>query len=549
MKRLVIAFLAVTITLLVAAGTATAQVHENKKVGYRVLHPRNWTEVPIKTSENWIVGKFISDKDYHDHSEEWPVSYRPEMTVILFPDVLTKGRKVERRKEGEATVTEIKNPYRNYEHYLDENLHEGGWHFSLKEEKKDKDLSWTLIEVTIDKLTHGGKKRLIAGVFHADDADYVVQFIILEVDYKKKLKQEVYSCLRSFKFIPREGNIAKVSSGRSEKVEEWKLAPKDRKNYREEKQKVAFRQAKERLPDGWHAFEYKGVYLISHVDRKDAMKVAALAVALTAWLEKTFDFMGDEYVRPPIIRICASADEANAYRRGSGDSWFGGDSREIVVVIDPKSWDPGSSMEGLSVEIMNDWFMDKDEHVSWWTMPTWLDSGLDEYVGCAKLKGAKVEFKNDAWGKDELRTAGRKGELNPVRQLITMTGDQFWQKWHTREQCAALVRFLLEGPGRKAKRGKTFLKDYITALRDYRKEVDRLEEEEREARRAAGASEEKPKTDEEEEKEEAERKKKRADDWKKKEAETLKKLFERAFGEWSEKDWDKFERTYRAWLE
>jgi hypothetical protein len=56
-------------------------------------------------------------------------------------------------------------------------------------------------------------------------------------------------------------------------------------------------------------------------------------------------------------------------------------------------------------------------------------------------------------------------------------------------------------------------------------------------------------TEEEEEEAEAERMKKRQEDWKKKEAETLKAIFDRVFGEWSDDDWAKFERAFRAYLD
>ncbi|MEN8150680.1 MAG: hypothetical protein ABFS86_12730 [Planctomycetota bacterium] len=546
--RTAVAAIAALTLLCVLAGPANAQVHENKKMGYRISHPKKWTQVPIKSGEQWIVGKYLSAKDYTDHSEEFASSYRPEMLVILFPDAVTKDRGVERSTDGDDTFIRIKNPYRDYEHYLDENLHEGGWHISLKEEKKGKNLSWTLIEAKIDKLTYGGKKRLIAGVFHADDADYVVQFIILEADYQKKLKKEVYACLRSFKFIAREGSIARSSSGRVERVDEWDMTPKERKKYREERQAAAFRKAKEGLPRGWISFEYKGVYIISHVDRKDAMKVATLAVALMAWLEKTFDYLGDEAVRKPIIRICASSDERSAYQSGSG-GWWSSDSREIVTYVDPKSFSMDWTTESLNEEIMNDWFRDKDRYARYWSLPSWLRRGLDEYVGGAKLKGSKVVFKNDAWGKDELRMAARKGELYSINDLITLTGEDFMGKWHVSDQCGALVRFFLEGPGAKSKKGKVFLEKYITGLRSYRKEIEEKEGAEFEKRLAEGPEDEEGKSEEELEKEEEERMKKSAEDWREHEAETLKALFERAFGEWSDKDWNKLERSFRAWLE
>ena len=115
-----------------------------------------------------------------------------------------------------------------------------------------------------------------------------------------------------------------------------------------------------------------------------------------------------------------------------------------------------------------------------------------------------------------------------------MSGESFWQQRHHSPQAAALLRFMLDGPGKGLKGAKTFLEDYFTALREYVHE-----------RRAAAEKEEKkdgesPKTEEEEE-EEFQR---RQQQWKEKEQELLKDVFERAFGEWSESTWMKLERSY-----
>jgi hypothetical protein len=551
MKRPFVIASLLTFVLCLLAGTALAQTHEDKKLGFKVRYPRGWEVIPIKSTERWIVAKFLCDREYTDHSEEWASSYRPEMQVILFPDAVTKDRgvseeKIETEDGSDITFRELKNPYRDYEDYLDKTLSGGGWHISVKEEKKEKDLEWTLIEVKIDKLTYGGKKRLVAGVFHAPDADYVVQVIVLEASYKK-LRNTIYGCLSTFEFIPREGNIARATSGTIKLTDEWKMTPRERKKHREEIQERGYQRAVEALPRGWDHFEFKGIYVISHVDRKDAMEFAAQAAALRAWLEKTFDFLGDEYARSPIIRVCASGDEANSYGGGSGSGilvFFSGSRyTEIVTYIDKSDVFIGDPMSSMNRRIVSDWFSDKDEYVGGWNLPSWLDYGIDTYVEGATLKGSRLVFKQDMWDRQDLKLAKAKGEMHSIRQLLTVAGDE--KKSHTYEQYGAFLRFLLEGPGKRMKVGKTLIEDYLTVLR---KQL--IEEEEEWKKKAAEATpeEEKEMTEEEEEEAEAERMKKRAEDWKSREKETLKELFERAFGDVKESDWDNLERAYRSWL-
>jgi hypothetical protein len=408
----------------------------------------------------------------------------------------------------------------------------------MEEEKEDGDLKWTLMEIKVEKLAYGGKKRLVAGVFHQADADFVVQFEILEQDYKK-LKATLYGCLGSFKFITRTGALAPaVTEGRIDLTDESELTPKEREKRREEKQAKAFKKAVDGLPDGWDSFEYKGVCVLSHTDRKFAMKVAKQVVAVREWLDKTFPCMGDEYVRKPIVRICANRDEESSYYDGSGDAWSNA-GREIVTHKDQSSGSASWEFEWLNRNVVSGWFADKDPDLGW-RMPDWLEGALGQYVGTGTLKGSRMQFKPDQWEKEKLRTAIKSGEWKGIQVMILMSPDEF--QFQHQSQSAAFLRFLLDGPGRGLKGAKTFLEDYLNALRFLVQERIKAEEaEEPEVREGAQTEEE----EDEEFRQRGERRKK----WKEEEKAFLQQVFERAFEGWDERRWKSLEAAFLQWAD
>ena len=514
--------------------------HEDEKLGYKVRTPKDWAQMPLKVEERWIVAKYLSDREYLDKQEGY--GFKPEMWVILFPHAVTKDRgvtKTEGETEGgSVTAWEIKNPYKDYKDYLDHNYSGGGWFVSLEEEQKAKDYDWTLVEIKVEKLTYGGKKRLVAGVFHAMDADYVVHFEILEQDYDK-MKATLYGCLKTFAFIARKGSIAPATSGGIDLTSksEDEMTPEERKKSREEKQAIAFRNASEKLPPGWDAWEYRGFYVLSHVDRKFAKKVVDQAAAVRDWCEKTFDFLGDEYVRQPIIRICADYDEERAYSDSSGDAWLSS-TREIVTHQDTSAGAASWEFDWVNQRVMANFVYDKDPEAAS-AMPRWLRTGLSNFAEGANPKGSRVEFKPDEWEKEALREARRAGELITVKELLTLVGEDFWRKRCASYEATAFVRYLLDGPGRRSSPAKDLVENYFKALRD-------IADEERKAREANKDKEPDsgPKTEEEEDEAFRNRQKK----WRDEEEKTLKELMKRAFADWKDSDWGKLESEFLKFI-
>ena len=95
MKRLdLTGFAALLIVFAIGAGGARAGVHKDDKLGYRIVVPRGWKQMPVKTSERWMVAKFLSSKKYAvKDASGWTGTFKPDMRVIVLP--LVKENAVE----------------------------------------------------------------------------------------------------------------------------------------------------------------------------------------------------------------------------------------------------------------------------------------------------------------------------------------------------------------------------------------------------------------------------------------------------------------------
>jgi len=60
--------------------------HEDKKLGFKINSPKKWTQIPIQNDEQWIVGRFQSDKSNHytDKTLGYTYDHKPELTMIAF---------------------------------------------------------------------------------------------------------------------------------------------------------------------------------------------------------------------------------------------------------------------------------------------------------------------------------------------------------------------------------------------------------------------------------------------------------------------------------
>ena len=322
---------------------ASAAPHKDETFGYRIVAPRGWEQLPVKNSEKWIVARFRSAKPYAANDGLGNVySFKADMRVIVLSH--QKPEDDEGKAVGVEDLEDVEDiedlfpfgftvPFKDYKDYVKRTYSGGGWFISYqKERKKRKKYRWTHYEIKVDKLARQGKKRLIAGVFHGADADYVVQYEVTEDSYQE-LRSTVYGSLKTFDFIPRKEPDSTVAE-RPEKKPGGKLTAAERAEKRDRRVKLAYERALEKLPKDWDRFEYKKYfYVLSHVDRKFAVRACRHGEAIWKWMDQHFSWLGEGHVRPIVVRICANEEELMAYHTtSSSDMWFFFSSDSEVVL-------------------------------------------------------------------------------------------------------------------------------------------------------------------------------------------------------------------------
>lgn len=528
------ALTAVSVTLLTAS--AFAQTHEDNRMGFKMRQPKEFTSIPIKATEEWIVAKFLSEKSHFFTDPDLKLTYehKPEMQVIAFLGEKFKEDKVERETDEDDGVTRIKvrftNPYKDYPDYLKGTYSGGGFFIDEEVEAKVGDYEVTQYLVRVEKGSNG-PKRVIAWVYHTEDIDFAIQFECFESSWKK-LKSDITRALKSFEEIERtEGTVVKAVA--TDDVIEltdtpWNEIPaKEREKIRKGREKRSHEQALVGLPESWEIIEEDGFLVLNHGGDKAADDIVEHGDAVFRWCEKNLGFIGsDEYVMRPVIRICKDRDEEFAFRQGSSD-WLK-PSLEIVTHKDTVgigSWE----YRWLNSRFLGHWLWQSDADLMA-AMPGWMRYGLQYSVEYGKHKGKKFELRQSDWEMMGLRERVKSGLARTPREIFLSDSDGFAGSDNGRYEAAALMRYLLVGSGSKKRLTRNLLEDYYACLKEVAEELNERDDD------SPGEA-----TTEEEEDAQFKAAQQR---WKKKEKEVAEMLFERVFAGWSDKDWAAFERDY-----
>jgi hypothetical protein len=542
--------LALALALLAAAALPLraqgSKAFENPEFGYRIKPPKEWTQVPLQLEEKWQTAKWLSDKPnyYTEPNGGWTREHKPELTVIAFVAEMVKRKStVEKKTDDEGKnrlIIDIRNPYKDYLDYLKRTNVDGGFYVSDEKKLEIDGHQVTQYEIKIEKLTYEGPKRIVTWVHHTEDVDFAVQMVVFESAYEK-LKKEIGSTQRSFGLIPRSAaGLATGDTGERVIIDERELSPEKRKESRVSLEKQAHAKAKDALTDGWDSFQVGRVLVLSHTDEKYARRVGEQATAVLDWCDETFPYVGpEEYVRQPVIRVCASTDEEMAYRKGSGGWYFVGERLAEIVTSNTKegfltAWE----VDWVNTAVLSFWFQERDRTL-YMALPDWLDSGLAELIKKSRVDKGKLEFRQDDYGRDQLRLLVKQGNAAHPRELLKLSARDFQGQNSTsyfgsRYQSGALLRFLLVGGASKSPRTRDVLRNYVKTLNVL---VDEIEAQ---SKKEAAAAPKKPKTEEEEE----EYFKQVNQGWKNRERKLLDEVFERCFRSWKESDWDDFAKVY-----
>ncbi len=538
--------LAVLLLAAVSYGQSAGGYYKNKKWGYKVRSLADWKSAALQSSEVWIASKHLGPQRLESKRSKFYESGYPEMWVMGFPHGLARGAKVE--KKGETTEVTIRNPYRGYKHLLTENKHflGGGYHFTKEEKDEVKGVKVTKYEILVDKMV-GAPYRVTAWVYHFKDADFAIQFKILD-DYHKKHRAAFRACLKSFKRIPRKGALpgTEATTGNSISVtddDEKKLTPAQRASRRQGEFEKSLDIEIKALPDDWFVVRSKHYVCLANSSRKFAKEVVNHAEAIRGYLDKTFGQVGSDYVPPGMLRVFKTNGELNAYAQGT--SWSG--VRQVYVTEEAKksgrkSW----AMETVSDGVTGQWLSFKNRLLSD-NLPWWFENGLEQHMRFARVKGKHVKIKPDDWDRDQIKQIIKADKAVPIRQLFE-GGDKV-QTYSM--QCGSVISFMLT----KGNRGK--IKDVIPRyMKNMIKAIEDAEAEYKKKRAAAnkaaiGRAVDKGMTAEEESEEETGEGDEDAG-WEafrkalKERSDAIRKnSFASTFGALTDKDWERLDRAWR----
>ncbi len=539
------AVLSLAVVTLLAAPAPAQELLSDAKLGIKLKAPDGFTKVPLQPGEEWIVARWISDRAYFQNDKSgFSVDHKPELNVIAFPSEKVKQKVVEEKSgTGEQSRTTIifKNPYKDYRDYLKQTYHDGGYYVA-KEDKAEVDgVAAEVLEIRVEKLTFGGPRKIVTWIFKGDDADFAVQFEMVENAWTK-LKGEVTSCMRSFRRIAKDGGgssgPAPTTHDPHERTSD--LSPAQRAARRRDSEKQSQAKFTKNLTEGWTAKKYGRVFILSHVDEKYAARIAENANAVLDYLDSNLGYVGPgEYVRAPVIRICKDWDELRVYDKG------GGGGAEIIVTVNGeipefefdreivtyKDTNGNRSGDTTLSRVCSHWLREHDDDV-YREMPIWLRIGITRAFARSRSKGGKLEFYNDPDERQGISQQVHAGKLSKIRDLVKMDPEALWNDRNRWDECAATTRFLLTGP-KKAK-------DALTAYMGAVDKIARKDEEERKKAAKSPSGESRPKTVEEEDAKFKEANTKDRDS----EKVHLQEVYAAAFGTWGDSDWKSFQSAY-----
>ena len=487
-------------------GRLAGGVHTDKVNGFSVRVPSKWEMVPVTIDEKWMVGKYISHRDYSNKGGGYAVSHRPNMKVMVFSAEKLKDRE-KRETVGNTTYVSSNKVFRNYKDYLREYMKGQSLGYHIADEKQTEVGGVPVTQIRAVAKTDWTSYVYITWIYdrREDGMTIAVQFDALE-DRFSTLNKDFMKSLRSFRFIER---TAEASSEDLENPmwtrdrSKWsKLKPEERIRIRRDLEERRRARYIETAPEGWFTMtSRKGDYVaLSHADKKYTQTVLATADAMRAWMDKHFGDISDEYVMTGIIRICKDVDEYRSYRDTSasaGARSFSTEDREIVDFKDVNAGTSGGGLGTLAGGLKDNYIFDKDA-LLYGYMPLWVSTGLDRYFQSGVLKGRSLSFKVGTWEKVAIKEAKREGQLVSLQDIMTRTRYE-WpsdrnEAYRYLAQVVGAIRFLVDGPGKRDKLLKGYLpklmKATIPAAEAWRKESpaegQAQTEEEEEARAREG---------------------------------------------------------------
>ena len=573
-KNLFLLPLAVLASNLALAPPGAAKVHVDKKVGYKISIPKDYKETP---PTRYLITRYCVAA--FKHKKGIPTGeggyYPLYMFCYFFPanqeKTVTSPSFREKDKTGTDGTQDLKNlirrffhvPYKNFDEMAKDQIR--GFYFGKEEKKKIDGWNVVIKEMRFEK-SAAIKGLWLVAIYDVPGGQFAVLMTGPEKKFRK-MKSIMLRTFRSFKVLDKKkGLILKDVKPPVETVTEGALTQDERKLPVDKRNQVILAKAEkvlekkiQNLPRGWTHLRTPHYLILSHVDPRTTKKMANLAEAIHAWLDKEFGDLSLNVVPPGVIRIYENEKDLG----DKGEGWIVYRPGAILEIVILKSYEGGDRKQAqwrVTGEIIDKWFTYKNEDL-WKRMPAWMTDGIVQYLSSAQLKGRRLVFKPDpdetttlreAFNRD--KQAQRKGEaannIKPLKELVKMTerqtrqGGSYLARYFFFIQSGSFVRFLLDGPGKRMKKTKGILKRYIQALLKEIVEIEKKIKAEQEAKRqreaqAKGMSEEERLKAEDEE---YQRRRKMAVDAREKEM--LNKVFKMTFGTLTDRDWNMIQKKW-----
>jgi len=480
-----------------------------------------------------LSGKYESLKTYYytDKSFGYTMENRPTLTMIAFAGPLKASAAVTGEvEEGvddlEITVT-INNPYDDYLDYLRTKMSGAGWFVDSESEKLVKEIKATYYNIKVEKSSNA-PMRILTYVYHLPDADVAVEYMMFESEYAK-LSKGYLKTFKSFRLIEKKASALSGAIDLSVLFTEADT-PKERKEVRIQVEEDQRAKAVANLTDGWEAVEIGKYLVLNHTDKSFAKAVVKQLDSLLSWANKAFDYVGpDEYVRTPIVRICADYSEERSFQ--SGNSW----SFVNMEILTHRSTAGATSYEWgyINRRGLSFWFSDRNRDV-WNDMPPWMKNGLNFMTHSGKAKGSKMVFAPSTRENNVLRELKRSDSILAPSVLLRLPIEDFREQ-EIAYQSSSFMRWLLVGKGAKFKLTRGLVEDVLVGLQTMLIEKEAADDSAEDQEEDSG-----PATEEEEDAAFAEN----DNAYLKRLQATQDELFERVFSNWKTSDWEKLDKAY-----
>lgn len=577
----VIRFLVATCVVVVGGGppTALAGNHKNAEVGYQIRSPRGF-ELKNESADfgggivlfndPYIIDKFECEKRLPVTTPDgFSVDFTRRMITLYFPErsaaeIARAREEAKKKSDGEKATLTLGGGgaiYLSFEEYAKDRIQ--GFFFEEEEAVEIGGFPCRLYQMKFEKLTWV-PERWLACSYRVPGGEFAVLFNLPESHFDK-LEGEANSSFKSFKMLDSTGLKAPAFEKEQtidlgDTVDESGMSPSEILARRKEQKEEAFAKCLAELPSGWRSMETDHFLVVYECSPKYAKQVGKQAEAVRDWLEGAFPGIGDGYTQASIIKVYKDEDSMPSgwIVTSSGDKgrvqdiWFG----------EPESKGYTNEFDSLNLRVMSIWFSQKNSEL-WNRMPTWLETGLREYIEDGELKGSRLAFGMDEWEKSSINDArlaqdryeGAEGvgsPLKPIKLLMSRPSDELFSGTggqYGRAQCASLVRYLIEGPGARNAKTKSILTDYLanlyTIVDEVERELEAKRKQDREGRKStAGMSDAERLAAEDEE-----YRKRRESAYGSVAKTLLEEAFQRTFSGWDERDWQALDSSWRKYAD